>query len=313
MIERLKQAEASKISFLIQDSDELQQDIVKIEDMLKNIEELTTIPMDPQEFLLRTRQVDQWIDFTLAKPLKAVPDINPYDLPQELKSLREKLNQSAAYQELLEFKDQVIHKLLREKESQENRIREMYEKKFQEELYEWSKITDQFGMELNNLKLVCVCYYDGAPLDKATLNQPCLANSSEEVEHGGHSEDVPDPAVNGTLRHFWGRPKKTESPIKRSQQTLTENIKQYQVFLDIVIPKIKKELARTNTNLQKLFVTHDKNNSGEISPFYFHYILQVYCNLEENESEKIAELINPEKREAIEYARFLDLLNLVVN
>ena len=139
MLDRLRQAENNKVALLVEDSDELQQEILRIEDMLRNLDELTTVPMDPQEFLIRTRQVDQWIEYTLAKPLKPLPDINPYDLPQELKIVRDKLNQVASYQELLDFKDQVIHKLLKEKDGQEKRIREEYEKKFQEELNEWSK------------------------------------------------------------------------------------------------------------------------------------------------------------------------------
>lgn len=139
MLERLKQAEAAKVLPLTEDADELQQEILRIDDMVKNIDELLTVPMEPPEFMTKSRHIDQWVEFVMAKPMKIVPDINPYDLPQELKIVREKLNVSASFQEMLDFKDQVIHKLLKEKEGHEKRLREEYEKKFQEELNEWSK------------------------------------------------------------------------------------------------------------------------------------------------------------------------------
>ena len=44
------------------------------------------------------------------------------------------------------------------------------------------RLTDQFALELNKFKLVC--FYDGAPLDETTVNQPCLANNTTDLQHG---------------------------------------------------------------------------------------------------------------------------------
>ena len=136
MLERLKQAESAKVAFLAHDSEEIQLDVSRIDDMLKDIEELTSVQMDPQEFYTRSRQLDQWADYTLAKPPKPVADVNPYDLPQELKIVREKLNQTAAYQEALNFKDRVIHDLIKKRGGSDE---DEFNRKFQQELSSWSK------------------------------------------------------------------------------------------------------------------------------------------------------------------------------
>lgn len=59
----------------------------------------------------------------MAKPFKVQIEVYPYDLPRELTELRLQLQRAAAQQHLLEFKNDIIWKLLSEKQRDESMIK----------------------------------------------------------------------------------------------------------------------------------------------------------------------------------------------
>lgn len=67
------------------------------------------------EFLAHSDALNKNIERLLSKPLPENKEVNPWELPHELRSIREALDQSKVLEEALNFKKEVIWKLWREK------------------------------------------------------------------------------------------------------------------------------------------------------------------------------------------------------
>jgi palmitoyltransferase len=78
---------------------------------------------------------------------------------------------------LLEFKNEVIWKLVTEKKLDEEQIKADLERQAAEEINEWSKLVDRFSNELR--KFQQVCYYCGCPMEKDNVNGTCAYNTPE--------------------------------------------------------------------------------------------------------------------------------------
>ena len=73
------------------------------------------------EFLSISTSLNQNIERILSKPLPPANNIDPWDLPHELKDIREALDQSKVLEESLNFKQEVIWKLWKQKVIEEKK------------------------------------------------------------------------------------------------------------------------------------------------------------------------------------------------
>lgn len=102
---------------------EIQKDLDKINDVGFQFNELSKNPTEPIQFLLNSRNMYENIEFLVAKPFKSNIDVYPYDLPRELTEIRQQLKKVEAQKALIEFKNEVIWKIMEEKKICEDNVR----------------------------------------------------------------------------------------------------------------------------------------------------------------------------------------------
>ena len=141
ILERLRSAEGVKLAVLQHEIASIQRDVDKINDIVNVVNELTGEKGDPIDFLLRSRNLTDSIEFTVAKPFKTSIEVTPYDLPRELAEQREKIEKLKVVKDILDMKDNVIYDLIKKFNEEEKRIIAEMTKTAQEEIAEWSKYT----------------------------------------------------------------------------------------------------------------------------------------------------------------------------
>jgi hypothetical protein len=104
--DRLKNAEGTKLAVIQNEMASLQNDIERIDNLIK---EYDCIRSDPLQFLLRYRSVREEVESLISKPFKKEITETPYDLPRELAELRDKLARKSSMLSLLKVKDEVIY------------------------------------------------------------------------------------------------------------------------------------------------------------------------------------------------------------
>jgi len=70
---------------------------------------------------------------------KANIEIYPYDLPRDMSDIRSELEKIESYKLALQFKDEVIFRLLLERKANEEKFRGEADKEISEEVAEWAK------------------------------------------------------------------------------------------------------------------------------------------------------------------------------
>lgn len=93
----------------------LQDELEEIKEIKQKMKEFCESEYLIPEFLSHSDALNKNIERILSKPLPENHEINPWDLPHELRSIREALDQSKVLEEALNFKKEVIWKLWREK------------------------------------------------------------------------------------------------------------------------------------------------------------------------------------------------------
>lgn len=182
IIERLRSAEGKKVAVLQHEMGEIQRDVDRIAEILQTFSELTREDADPVNFMLRSRVINENIEYMLAKPFKVMIDVYPYDLPRELAELRKSLERHKVLEEILKFKDEVIWKLYEEKRQAERKAVEELDKAAQEEMNEWAKLTDKFADELKKFQMVC--FFCAQMMDDKNVNKKCKANVNKALPVG---------------------------------------------------------------------------------------------------------------------------------
>ncbi|CAD8111607.1 unnamed protein product [Paramecium sonneborni] len=203
VLERLKQSEGQKLAILSHEISELQRDLDKINEVGSSFYDLKEIP-DPCPFLLKSRNIYDQIEYMVAKPFKVQIDVYPYDLPRELTELRLQLQKASAQQQLIEFKNEIIWKLLSEKQMDEETIKQELERQASEEINEWSKLVDKFSQELKKQQLVC--YYCGCKMEKQYVNSICTQNRQEQDYDKVFCNEQPPQNHHATGRHYFADP-----------------------------------------------------------------------------------------------------------
>lgn len=103
-----------------------------------------------REFLDEWKNIHATIEHSLTKPFKTSIEVIPHDLPRELAEKRLVIEKYESQKELLSLKDELIYKLVHEKnknhQGQIDTMRETSTKEFEE----WALLTDEYGKELSN-------------------------------------------------------------------------------------------------------------------------------------------------------------------
>ena len=98
-----------KLALLQHEMQTLSKDLSIIQDIITDFNDMTSQKdMDSIDFLLKSKLLNESIEFITSKAFKVEIDVVPYDLPRELKDKREKLEKYKAQKELLDFKDRLI-------------------------------------------------------------------------------------------------------------------------------------------------------------------------------------------------------------
>ena len=136
MLEQLKDAEGSKVAVLLHDVATLQKEVDKIDDLTSYVERLTKETTEPIELLVKVREVGDELEYTASRPFKEEIEITP-ELPMELEEQREKLEKLRIAEEIIEFKDGVIAKLIKEKEEHYRKLKKDIEDRAVNEINAW--------------------------------------------------------------------------------------------------------------------------------------------------------------------------------
>jgi palmitoyltransferase len=322
MIERLKGSEGIKLAVLQHEISHLQRDVDKINDIVNVVNELTGEKGDPIDFLLRSRHLTETIEFTVAKPFKTTIDVVPYDLPRELGEQREKIDKTKVVQDILAMKDKVIFELIKKYKTEEEKVAAEMNKAAQEEIDEWSKLTDRFASELKRYHMIC--YYCGCVLDDRNVNNVCEQNNRTQLPANfGFTIETPAREWHGTRRHFYSQPKPelvkggkiAEMPIS-DYELVSKNPNderafksQYQMFLEVLLAKIRKYCAEQKIEVEKLFLDHDKEHKGYINHITLTFLLHEYCAVDPIEIEKLKQILDPNVRNQIKYGELIKMIN----
>ena len=223
----LNKCEGKKLAMLNYNAASIQKDIIAIEDILSfintdyidtngnartqmasmNSNRSCNDEKDYLSFLLKHKAISEKVDAMVASSCptftrKEIDDMMTW--PVELNDAKHKLENYEKVKILMKIKDDIVWNLLttpyEEKASELDEIRN----KTQNEIAEWSKLSDKYANELKKYNLVCA--YCGCYLDNIKINEKSSSNSSNTFTNKKYTIEVPEDTVNGTGRHWFGAP-----------------------------------------------------------------------------------------------------------
>lgn len=124
------------------DMSELQKDVDRIDGILATSSTLMSGP-DVKGFLSRWKQLHSTVEYSLTKPFKTSIDVYPHDLPRELAEKRSLIDQVESQAELMNLKDEIIYRLVHEKNRAHTEQLEALEKNVSSEFATWADLTDK--------------------------------------------------------------------------------------------------------------------------------------------------------------------------
>lgn len=117
ILERLKTAEGNKLARLNHEMLVCQEDLENIKEIKKRFMSLIENAAEENfpKFLTESSTLNNNIEFLLNKPVKEKIEIEPWDLPNELKDIRESLDQTGVLEKALQFKKELIWRFWKKK------------------------------------------------------------------------------------------------------------------------------------------------------------------------------------------------------
>ncbi|CAK70633.1 unnamed protein product (macronuclear) [Paramecium tetraurelia] len=199
IIERLRSTENQKLQRLYQDKDELISNIEYIDSLqsyaLNNQEQVPSIKiLGDIERMAKVR-------------IKTQIDIYSNDLPQEFVQLKQSYQQSIIQQQMIEFKNEMIWKLMNDSKAEILKIKAELEQQVQQEYQKWQNIEEKYQEELNKYKLQCT--FCGINFDDRQINSNCQSNF-KNARLQFECEEVPQELYIGTNRHFFSKSKQLQ-------------------------------------------------------------------------------------------------------
>jgi len=319
LLERLRVAEGVKLTVLNHEIALLQKDIEQINDIVRIVNELTGDNAEPLEFLLKCEKLNDMIEFTLTKPFNTKITVDAKDLPKELIDKRDKIDKINVVQTVVRMKDDVVYEMMKEHEVQKVNIVSNITKAAQVEINEWTKLTDKFSDALKNFHKIC--FYCGCVLDERNVNASCNFNNRTILPTGfGYTTSVPERTWHGTRRHFFSfaKPEVTKGGKLHRVGIIDEEIlkrdelvfqTQYQMFLEVLLSKVRKYCLEKQIKVEKVFSDHDKANKGYVTHIAFVYLLNDQCSVSLADIEKFKTILDPENTGKIPYAELVKMIN----
>jgi hypothetical protein len=315
IVDRLKGAEGKKIAVIQNEMAHLQADIDRIETIAAHYEE---IKGDKVQFLLRSRNFREDVENILLKAFRTEIDQTPYDLPRELKDLREKLERKTVGNQLLKFKDEIIWRLFNERKNRETQSIDKFNHSVAQEIESWAKLTDKYSGELKKYQLIC--YFCAEPMGPLNLNKKCKINEAKQIPQGfnGFSQKKPEPDFLGNGRHFFARPKEnlfsSNQAFDNLQQLFSDQQSEvirrktmYEIENNLVL--VKKLAREKNINVENLLKSHDKSDLGMMSKPKFIYLLNEKLGVSVDKVNCFMMLLDPYQKGLINYRDFLQMMN----
>ena len=262
----LNKCEGKKLAMLNYNAASIQKDIIAIEDILSfintdyidtngnartqmasmNSNRSCNDEKDYLSFLLKHKAISEKVDAMVASSCptftrKEIDDMMTW--PVELNDAKHKLENYEKVKILMKIKDDIVWNLLttpyEEKASELDEIRN----KTQNEIAEWSKLSDKYANELRKYNLVCA--YCGCYLDNIKINEKCSCNSSKTFTNKKYTIEVPEDNVNGTGRHWFSAPteeyenKMKNKSIEGSKITMLGNTNSINPFEHNMLNELK--------------------------------------------------------------------------
>lgn len=315
ILDRLKNAEGKKVAVIQNEMAQLQSDIERIDALVANYEQ---IKGDRVLFLLRSRSLREDVESLLLKAFKTDIDQTPYDLPRELKELREKLERKNVGQQLLKLKDEIIWKLFNDRKNREVEAVEKFNNSVANEIESWAKLADKYAEEYKRYQLIC--YFCSEPMGPANINKKCKINEKKEMNPGftGFTSKRPEPEYLGNSKHFFARPKENlfntnqafdnlQNMFNEQQAEVIKKKTMWEIENNLVV--VKKLAREKNINIDALLRSHDPQNLGIMSHAKFIYLLSDKLGVSQDRINCFMILLDPHNKRLVNYRDFLQMLN----
>ncbi|CAD8054709.1 unnamed protein product [Paramecium primaurelia] len=199
IIDRLRSAENQKLQRLYQDKDELISNI-------EQIDSLQSYALNNQEQIPQSKILEN-IERIANQRIKTQIDIYSNDLPQEFIQLKQSYQQNIIQQQLIEFKNEVIWKLVNDSKIQIQKIQADLEQQVYQEYQKWLNNEEKYKQELNKYKLKCT--FCGVNFDYKQINTNCQSNI-QNAKLQFECEEIPQEQYIGTYRHFFSKSKELQ-------------------------------------------------------------------------------------------------------
>ena len=274
MLEELNSVEGKKLAVINYESSILQKDLTKMQDIINYINDLNNNESpDMISFLLRYKQLNDSIEFAIAKPIKQKIEININDFPRKQQENKKKLENYAKLEKLLKLKDDIIWKIVNDKQEQRKQMQlfegnmkssldKEKEMKALTEIEEWAKLSDKYAMELQKYNLIC-CFC-GCYLDEKTVNTECNMNNNENINiENLYSNSPINEDVKGSGRHYF-------VPPQNNKDIHDDNIKKIETN-----PFDRN--AYYDTNYKSMSLNEQTRDEG----WLFHFINELNKNKEQ--------------------------------
>mmetsp|Transcript_9003 Transcript_9003/g.9742 ORF Transcript_9003/g.9742 Transcript_9003/m.9742 type:complete len:452 (+) Transcript_9003:53-1408(+) len=277
IMERLRAAEGQKTAILQHDVTELQKDLDRIDDIVSSQQQIAEYNAggDMDGFLLRCQQIEENIEYCLTKPFKVAIEVYPNDLPRELAERRVILQRCAYYERLLQLKDEIIWKLIRERQAVAEQAVNEYDGVVHKEMAEWARLTDRFAQELQKHMQPGEEGQDKINVENRrpdTTNDPISVDNLNATTRSDHSQHVPE----------------------KGPQTLSA-----------ILYKVKQTCDVKALDLDAAFKSYDRNNDGYIPAVIFHQIMLDFCQLQRENIEVLIQEYDVNRSNEVYYTDFL--------
>eukprot|EP01022_Parablepharisma_sp_SALTPOND_P032963 TRINITY_DN87965_c1_g1_i1.p1 TRINITY_DN87965_c1_g1~~TRINITY_DN87965_c1_g1_i1.p1 ORF type:complete len:901 (+),score=98.93 TRINITY_DN87965_c1_g1_i1:1663-4365(+) len=287
MLERLKSAEGVKYAVLQHDMAGIQKDIERIDTIFDSLDEYLQGELrgDYVGFLIKFRELHEYIEYAITKPFKVKIEVVPNDLPRELTEKRKTLERAEQSESLLKFKDEIIWNLIQEKKKLSRMAEIDLDKAVQQEWNEWAKLIEKYCEEL--LKYQLVCSFCGTALDDLTVNSACPGNTGHKISETRHTFEEPPVEYKGIGRHYFAKPVKQQSGTQSFLAKVMMDPKTLATY-NAIKEGSREKFGEFKKRLSEL----DRDGRGDVSQSEFKDVILELYSVEEEAAGKLSEALS---------------------
>ena len=231
--ENLNSVCGKKFAVVNFESNTMQKDLNNITELINYINDISNNDSpDMIGFLLKFKQLNNMLENSLTKPINTNIEINMNDFPREVEQRQMILNVYEQLENLSKYKDEIIWRVLTDKNKKLFNSGEEMKNNYDEndykinestkiEIQKWAKLSDKYASELQ--KYYLVCQFCGCILDESTVNTPCDKNNSSLANNTNGINDEKllvsfKAKVDhyGNKRHYFVKPKESGNKFKNN-------------------------------------------------------------------------------------------------